>query len=118
MLTRIVILSVLFVAGIKGIEQGRQLDQFQKNQMTAKMSFKANSLSSRSPASASEAKRVWSFEFKDLAKRPFQIKKEASSYEEAYKLATKDCFQRLTGGSYPGEEKGLDIIDICVNPKI
>ncbi len=30
--------------------------------------------------------------------------------------ASKMCFNKLTGGVYPGEEKGLDIIDICVNP--
>ena len=42
----------------------------------------------------------------------------AFSYEEAFKSASHECFQQLTGGKYPGEEKGLDIIDICANPKI
>ena len=37
---------------------------------------------------------------------------EATSYKEASRL----CFQQLTGGKYQGEEKGLDIIDVCVNP--
>lgn len=69
----------------------------------------------RMPASA--VKKVWSFNYKDLSKKPFQIKKEATTYEEAYKSASRDCFQRLTGDKYPGEEKGLDIIDICANPK-
>lgn len=74
---------------------------------------------SRAPASATEsARKSWAFQYKDLAKKPFQIKKEASSYEEAYKSASRECFQQLTGGKYPGEEKGLDIIDICANPKI
>jgi hypothetical protein len=74
---------------------------------------------SRAPASASlTAKKSWSFKYKDLAQKPFQIKKEASNYEEAYKSASRECFQQLTGGQYPGEEKGLDIIDICANPKI
>jgi hypothetical protein len=73
----------------------------------------------RSPASATlTSKKSWAFQYKDLTKKPFQIKKEASSYEEAYKSASRECFQQLTGGKYPGEEKGLDIIDICANPKI
>ncbi len=73
----------------------------------------------RAPASASlTAKKSWSFKYKDLTQKPFQIKKEASSYEEAYKSASHECFQQLTDGHYPGEEKGLDIIDICANPKI
>jgi hypothetical protein len=75
--------------------------------------------SSRAPASVSvSSKKSWAFQYKDLTKKPFQIKKEASSYEEAYKSASRECFQQLTGGKYPGEEKGLDIIDICANPKI
>lgn len=45
------------------------------------------------------------------------VKVEASSEVDAIKPAAKICFQKLTGGVYPGEEKGLDIIDICVNPK-
>jgi hypothetical protein len=74
---------------------------------------------SRAPASTTvSAKKSWAFQYKDLTKKPFQIKKEASSYEEAYKSASRECFQQLTGGKYPGEEKGLDIIDICANPKI
>lgn len=34
-----------------------------------------------------------------------------------YKQAANICFKRLTNGVYPGEERGLDIIDICSNPK-
>lgn len=33
-----------------------------------------------------------------------------------YKTAAQKCFLSLTNGQYPGEERGLDIIDICVNP--
>lgn len=75
--------------------------------------------SSRIPASvdAATTSKTFVFHYKDLSKKPFSIKKEASSYEQAYKQASKDCFEQLTGGKYPGEEKGLDIIDICANPK-
>ena len=77
-------------------------------------------VSRRQPASASvspDTKKSWSFNYKDLSKKSFQIKKEANSYEEAFKSASRECFQQLTAGKYPGEEKGLDIIDICANPR-
>lgn len=31
--------------------------------------------------------------------------------------AAKICYQKLTGGKYIGEEKSLEIIDLCVNPR-
>ncbi len=59
--------------------------------------------------------RVYNFKFKSILK---PISKKAPSKEDAFKLAARDCFTQLTGGKYPGEEKGLDIIDICANPKM
>lgn len=47
-----------------------------------------------------------------------EIKKMAPSKEMAFKLAAKECYHALSGGKYPGEERGLDIIDICANPKM
>lgn len=66
---------------------------------------------------ASVELKTFTFNYKDLSKKSFSIKKQAFSYEDAYKQASKECFKQLTGGSYPGEERGLDIIDICANPK-
>lgn len=37
---------------------------------------------------------------------------------KAFKSAAKLCFETLTKNKYPGEEKGLEIIDICANPKL
>jgi hypothetical protein len=34
-----------------------------------------------------------------------------------YKSAAKECYRKLTGGKYVGEEASLNIIDLCVNPK-
>ena len=36
---------------------------------------------------------------------------------KTFKLASYKCFEKLTGGVYPGEESGMNIIDICVNPR-
>lgn len=33
-----------------------------------------------------------------------------------YKKASHKCFNILTNGKYPGEELGLNIIDLCTNP--
>ncbi len=65
----------------------------------------------------SSAQKSYTFEYKASAKSTFKIQKLALSHDEAFKLAAKDCFNKLTGGKYPGEEKGLNYIDICANPK-
>lgn len=46
----------------------------------------------------------------------FKYKNGLTLSASSYKLASRECFKRLTGGKYLGEEAGLNIIDICVNP--
>ena len=58
------------------------------------------------------------FTFKSSATTRIEIKQVAPTKDLAFKLAAKECFNQLTGGKYPGEERGLDIIDICANPKM
>ncbi len=67
---------------------------------------------------ASTQVQEYKFVFKATVNSKFEIKKQATSKEAAFKLAAHDCYQQLTGGKYPGEERGLDIIDICANPKM
>ena len=85
-----------------------------------------NAFAARGPAS-SEKPTEFRFVFsphkylakpKDNKDANFTIVKAGASKELAFKLAAKDCYQKLTGGKYPGEERGLDIIDICANPKM
>lgn len=64
---------------------------------------------------ATKTEKVYLFKFKSI-KNP--ISQKGASKEEAFRLAAKECFNQLTDGKYPGEEKGLDIIDICANPKM
>lgn len=64
------------------------------------------------------SEREFKFVFKSPHASSFEIKKQASNQEIAFKLAAKECFKQLTGDKYPGEERGLDIIDICANPKM
>jgi hypothetical protein len=75
------------------------------------------SLITYSAVSVSSTHKPYTFNYKPLKDKAFAIKVSASSYETAFKLSAKECFQKLTQGQYPGEEKGLDIIDVCANPK-
>jgi hypothetical protein len=67
---------------------------------------------------AANSHKSFSFQYKAPKNKSFVITRQAASRDEAYKLAAKDCFKKLTNNKYPGEEKGLEIIDICANPKI
>jgi hypothetical protein len=62
--------------------------------------------------------KSYSFQYKAAKLKPFAITQTAATKDEAYKLAARECFKKLTGNHYPGEEKGLEIIDICANPKM
>ncbi|MBY0553475.1 hypothetical protein K2P97_03030 [bacterium] len=69
-------------------------------------------------APSNNAAKPYSFQFKAPKSKPFSITQVAGSKELAFKLAAAECFKKLTGNKYPGEEKGLEIIDICANPKM
>lgn len=75
-------------------------------------------LMSASTAYSASKTQNFSFQYKAKQYKSFTIVRAASSKEEAFRLAAKDCFKHLTNNKYPGEEKGLEIIDICANPKI
>ena len=68
-------------------------------------------------AAQSPQAKSYKFTYK-LGQQVFELNQAAPTQEIAFKLAAKECFQKLTGGKYPGEERGLDIIDICANPKM
>jgi len=75
-------------------------------------------LFSASTAFSASKTQNFSFQYKAKQYKSFTIVRAASNKEEAFRLAAKDCFKHLTNNKYPGEEKGLEIIDICANPKI
>ena len=78
--------------------------------------FTAATAKAKTPPS--DSVKNYSFQFKAPKVKAFSITQKASTPEAAFKLAASECFKKLTGGKYPGEEKGLDIIDICANPKM
>lgn len=69
--------------------------------------------------------KSYSFQFKipksktfSIQQKDFSINQKAASKELAFKAAASECYKKLTGDKYPGDEKGLEIIDICANPKM
>lgn len=57
----------------------------------------------------------FTFNFR-FGKETFQIKQKGLDWYEASGKAAKKCFEHFTKGEYPGEDKGLRIIDTCANP--
>lgn len=52
-----------------------------------------------------------------LSKETFELKKSAPSYEDAFDSAAQQCFQHYKGQGKITEDRGLDIIDVCANPR-
>ncbi|MFN3453485.1 MAG: hypothetical protein ACK41T_00895 [Pseudobdellovibrio sp.] len=83
--------------------------------MKTQITTLAITLTSLFSSFASANIQTYTFKFKSPGQA---IKINAESKEAAYKIAAKECYKQLTGGQYPGEEKGLEYIDICANPKM
>jgi len=62
-------------------------------------------------------KKSYSFKFK-LKTESFEYTRTAASYDEAYEDAAQVCFKHFKAGRHVSEDEGLDIIDVCANPRI
>lgn len=62
------------------------------------------------------AQKDYAFKFKMKA-GTFEYSRKAPSYEEAYESAAQACFKHFKGGRHISEDQGLDIIDVCANPR-
>lgn len=68
------------------------------------------------------AVKEYSFKFtlKDAATKQekiWQTRESAPSYEEAFEKAAMACYRYYKNGERLTEERGLDIIDTCANPR-
>ncbi|MGZ3772093.1 MAG: hypothetical protein ACXVCY_08580 [Pseudobdellovibrionaceae bacterium] len=52
-----------------------------------------------------------------LSGQTFEVRHPAGSYEEAYEKAAQKCFDFYKGSGKVSENRGLDIIDVCANPR-
>lgn len=75
------------------------------------MSFEASAWISSKPMD-----KAYTFHF-SLKGETFDYKQSAGSYEEAFENAAKACFKHYKGGRRISEDRGLDIIDVCANPR-
>lgn len=60
--------------------------------------------------------KAYSFQFK-LKGQVFEYSQNSDSYEDAFEKAAKACYQHFKGGQRLSEDQGLDIIDVCANPR-
>lgn len=62
------------------------------------------------------AEKAYSFKFK-MKGEVYEYSQASTSYEEAYEKAAKACYQHFKNGKRLSEDQGLDIIDVCANPR-
>lgn len=60
--------------------------------------------------------KQYSFKF-HMKGEVYEYSQASSSYEEAFEKAAKACYQHFKGGRHITEDQGLDIIDVCANPR-
>lgn len=53
----------------------------------------------------------------NLSGETLEIRNPAGSYEEAFEKAAQQCFNHYKGRGKVSENRGLDIIDVCANPR-
>ncbi len=60
--------------------------------------------------------KLYAFKY-HISGEVLEFKQKAQSYEDAMEKVALKCFKELKGQGRISEEKGLDIIDICANPR-
>jgi hypothetical protein len=63
-----------------------------------------------------DSAKVYSFKFK-MNDELYEYTQKAKSYEDAYGKAAQACFTHFKAGRRVSEDQGLDIIDVCANPR-
>lgn len=66
--------------------------------------------------STPSAEKVFAFKFK-LKGESFEYSQKAETYEDAYEKAAQACYRHYKAGRRISEDQGLDIIDVCANPR-
>lgn len=66
--------------------------------------------------SSEPTEKVYSFKFK-MKGETYEYAQKSGSYEDAFEKAAKDCYKHFKGGRHISEDQGLDIIDVCANPR-
>lgn len=80
------------------------------------VAFLVSSLSAKAWVSHDEAMKPYNFKFK-FENQVFEYKQKSASYEEAFSRAAQACYTHFKAGRHLSEDRGLDIIDVCANPR-
>lgn len=75
------------------------------------LSFQAKAWISTNPKD-----QLYSFKF-HLKGETYEYQQAANTYEEAFTKAAKACYSHYKSGRHLSEDDGLDIIDVCANPR-
>ncbi len=60
--------------------------------------------------------QLYKFKFR-MKSELYEYSQKTTSYEEAFERAAKSCYQHFKDGRKLTEDQGLDIIDVCANPR-
>lgn len=60
--------------------------------------------------------QMYTFKF-NFQGETLEIRRPANTYEEAFEKAASSCFAHFKKRGKLTEERGLDIIDVCANPR-
>jgi hypothetical protein len=74
------------------------------------------SLSASAWVSSNPMEKAYTFKFR-LKGQTFEYAQTAGSYDDAFEKAAKACYQHYKAGQRLTEDRGLDIIDVCANPR-
>ena len=85
-------------------------------QILIAVSFILGSLQSKAWISKEETTKLYNFKFK-LASETYEYTQKSASYEEAFGKAAQACYRHYKAGQRLTEDRGLDIIDVCANPR-
>jgi type IV secretory pathway TrbF-like protein len=90
----------------------------QGNYMKSVIALLVFAFCSSSFAWTSTAPQTRDYVFKySLSGKMLEVRKPAASYEDAFKQAAQQCFNFYKEGKKVSEDRGLDIIDVCANPR-
>ena len=74
-------------------------------------------LSLQSLAAPHQEKTTYRFQFQPLHGTHYTYETQSDSKEDAYEKAAQSCFQHYKKGRRISQDEGMDIIDICANPR-
>lgn len=78
--------------------------------------FTLFTFSAQAWVSSEPIQKPYNFKFK-MVKDTFEYTQKAPSYEEAFEKAAQACYRHFKNGERLTEDRGLDIIDVCANPR-